>query len=167
MINKALFSSAMSTWETPQLKWEEWDSEFHFDLDAAASKDNTKCKHFFTIEDNALEKEWYRPHEGISTVWINPPYKRGITGLFVRKCFEEAQKGATVVALLPARTDTIFFHKWIYAPSIETMNFESNVDTEIRFIKGRLVFEIDGKPIRDKKGRPQSAPFPSMLCVWR
>jgi phage N-6-adenine-methyltransferase len=156
MINKALFSSSRDNWETPQLKWEEWDSEFHFDIDVCASISNTKCKHFFTINDNALEQDWYRPHEGITTVWINCPYGRSITGLFVKKCYEENKKGAVIVALLPARTDTKWFHSYIY-----------NKATEIRFIKGRLVFEIDGEPILDKNGRPQSAPFPSMIVIWR
>lgn len=56
--------------------------------------------------------------------------------------------------LLPARTDTKWFHDYILGK------------TEVRFIRGRLIFEIDGKPILDKKGRPQAAPFPSMICIF-
>jgi phage N-6-adenine-methyltransferase len=168
VINKSLFSSACTEWETPQKLFDKLNDEFNFDLDAAASEANTKCKHFFTIVDNALLQNWYRPDEGIRTVWINCPYGRGITGKWVKKAYEESKKGATVVALLPARTDTKFFHEWIYKPSCEDGHLPSECKRVfIRFIKGRLVFEIDGEPIRDKKGRPSSAPFPSMIIVWR
>ena len=168
MVDKALFSSARADWETPQKLFDALNKEFNFDLDAAASEANTKCKHFFTVVDNALEQNWYRPDEGIRTIFVNPPYGRGITGKWVAKCAAEAKKGATVVALLPARTDTKFFHTWIYGPYCESSHLPAECKPVfIRFLKGRLVFEIDGEPIRDKKGRPQSAPFPSMVIVWR
>lgn len=157
MVDKALFSSDKTIWETPQKRWNEWNKEFSFDLDAAASKENTKCKHFFTEEDNALIQNWYDPNNGIAVIWCNPPYGRSITGKWVKKFQEEANKGATVVALLPARTDTKWFHDYIW----------NKKNVEIRFIKSRLKFEIGGKPILDKNGRPQSAPFPSMLVIWR
>lgn len=160
-INKALFSSARDNWETPQSFFDELHAEFAFDLDAAASESNTKCNHFFTIKDNALEQTWYRPGEGIYVIWCNPPYGRVVTGKWVKKFEEEANKGATVVALLPARTDTRWFHQYIWEP----LGYKGEV--QIRWIKGRLKFELDGKPILDKHGRPQSAPFPSMVVVWR
>ena len=156
MVDKVLFSSSKDWWETPQVRWDHWNEEFHFDLDAAASEANTKCKYFFTEKDNALIQNWYRPDEGIKTIWVNCPYGRGITNKWVKKMYEESVKGATVVALLPARTDTKWFHEFIWKKA-----------TEIRFIKGRLKFELDGKVMLDKKGRPQSAPFPSMIVVWR
>lgn len=161
MVDKVHFSSDKSTWETPRALFDALNEEFDFHLDAAASASNAKCKLFFTEKNNALEQEWYRPDKGITRIFINPPYTRRGTGLWVQKCYDEWNKGATVVALLPARTDTTYFHKWIYEPS------KRIIGPEIRFLKGRLKFEIDGKPICDKKGRPQSAPFPSMIVVWR
>lgn len=156
MVDKALFSSDKTIWETPAKRWHEWNKEFNFDLDAAASVSNTKCRKYFTEEDDALIQNWYDPANGVKTIWINCPYGRNITGKWVKKFYEEAKKGAIIVALLPARTDTKWFHEYIWKKS-----------TEIRFIKGRLKFELDGKVMLDKTGRPQSAPFPSMLVVWR
>lgn len=77
--------------------------------------------------------------------------------MFVKKAYEESKKpNTTVVMLLPARTDTKRFHEYIWLP-----------ENEIRFIKGRLSFEINGKPMVDKNGRPESAPFPSMIVIFR
>lgn len=77
--------------------------------------------------------------------------------MFVKKAYEESKKlNTTVVMLLPARTDTKRFHKYIWLP-----------ENEIRFIEGRLSFEINGKPMVDKNGRPESAPFPSMIVIFR
>lgn len=74
----------------------------------------------------------------------------------MKKCWEESQKpGTTVVALLPARTDTIRFHEYILGKA------------EVRFLKGRLFFEVNGKPILNSDGKPQPAPFPSMVVIWR
>lgn len=76
--------------------------------------------------------------------------------MFVKKAYEESKKpNTTVVMLLPARTDTKRFHEYIWLP-----------ENEIRFIKGRLSFEINGKPMVDKNGRPESAPFPSMVVIF-
>jgi len=77
-------------------------------------------------------------------VYCNCPYGREISK-WVKKAYEENKKGVFVVMLLPARTDTKWFHDYIYNQH------------EIRFIKGRLKFN-DGK---------QSAPFPSMLVIMR
>lgn len=77
--------------------------------------------------------------------------------MFVKKAYEESKKpNTTVVMLLPARTDTKRFHKYIWLP-----------ENEIRFIEGRLSFEINGKPMVDKNGRPESAPFPSMIVIFQ
>ena len=154
-MNPALFSSNLDLWETPQKFFEELDKEFHFTLDACATPQNAKCKRFFTEQDNALVQDW-----GGEVVFCNPPYSRkGGQDLFVKKAFEESQKpGTTIVMLLPARTDTERFHKFIWG---------GDKQNEIRFIKGRLVFEIDGKPVLTKQGKPSPAPFPSMVVVFR
>lgn len=140
-MNSALFSSKSEEWETPQDFFDSLDREFHFTLDACANKANAKCEKYFTKEENGLLKDW-RGH----TVFCNPPYGRKTTGEWVKKCYEEAQKqGTEVVALLPARTDTKFFHEYIYGKA------------EIRFVKGRLRFG----------GSKDGAPFPSMVVIFR
>lgn len=138
MINKALFTSKKGDYETPDDLFAALDREFHFTLDAAASADNAKCAKYYTIEDNALQQDW----PGV--VWLNPPYGRGI-GDWIAKAVEESRKGATVVCLLPARTDTKWFHRYVKPNA-----------SEIRFLEGRITF----------KGTPTAAPFPSVVVVF-
>lgn len=91
-------------------------------------------------------------------MFCNPPYGRQINE-WVRKGYEESKKpGTLVVMLIPARTDTSYFHDYI---------FHGKAD-EVRFIRGRLTFtDEDGNPTKDAKGRPCSAPFPSAVVIWR
>lgn len=143
MLNSALFSSDKMNWETPKSLFSELDAEFHFTLDAAASVDNHKCDKFFTVDDNSLAKSW----KG-ETVFLNPPYGRDLS-LWVAKAYRESMDSNTIVVLLiPSRTDTRYFHDYIYNKH------------EIRFIKGRLKFELNGEAMG-------SAPFPSMIVVMR
>lgn len=146
-----MFSSNRDDWETPQSLFDKLDKEFNFTLDPCSSKKNHKCVKFYTEEDNGLERDW-----GGEIVFCNPPYsKKGGQDLWVEKCYNESLKPNTiVVALLPARTDTKRFHKFILGKA------------EIRWIEGRLNFEIDGVPVLDKNGKPSPAPFPSMICIW-
>ncbi|WP_165820836.1 DNA N-6-adenine-methyltransferase [Pueribacillus theae] len=132
------FSSRSSDWETPQDFFDELDKEFNFTLDPCASHTNAKCDKYFTKEDNGLLQDWSG-----ETVFMNPPYGREIKD-WVRKAYEESLKGTTVVCLLPARTDTRWFHDYIYG------------NAAIRFIKGRLKFG----------GAKNSAPFPSMVVIY-
>lgn len=135
-MNKTLmFSSAADMWETPQAFFRALDAEFHFTLDVCAVPENAKCRVFYTPEQDGLSQRW----EGCC--WCNPPYGRAI-GRWVRKA---AEAECTVVMLLPARTDTAWFHDYIYDKA------------EIRFVRGRLKFG-DGK---------NSAPFPSMVVIFR
>lgn len=151
MNQNVLFSSDKKVWETPQKFFEELDAEFHFTLDAAASHQNHKCPRYFTEEEDGLSQDW-----GGAVVWCNPPYGNVETGLWTKKCFEESRKpGTTVVLLIPARTDRKSFHQYIYGKA------------EIRFLPGRLAFELGGQPILDRNGKPMNAPFPSMLVVFR
>lgn len=133
-----MFSSKTDLWETPQEFFDELDREFHFTLDVCALPENTKCSRYYTPEQDGLSQPW----EGVC--WCNPPYGREI-GAWVRKALFSSAGGATVVMLLPARTDTRWFHEYIYNKA------------EIRFIKGRLKFG----------NSKNSAPFPSMLVVFR
>lgn len=149
---QTMFSSNRDDWETPQNFFDKLNAQYHFTLDPCSSNTNTKCQKHYTEQDNGLEQDW-----GGEVVFCNPPYSRkGGQDLWVKKCYEESLKpNTTVVALLPARTDTKRFHQYILNKA------------EIIWIEGRLVFEINGKPILNKKGRPQPAPFPSMVCIWR
>lgn len=131
------YSSQTDLWETPQDFFQALDEEFHFTLDACALPENTKCRRYYTPEQDGLSQYW----DGV--VWCNPPYGRQV-GRWVEKAAESAGAGATVVMLLPARTDTAWFHDWIYGRA------------EIRFVRGRLKFG-------DSKN---SAPFPSMVVVF-
>jgi site-specific DNA-methyltransferase (adenine-specific) len=141
MINKALFSSESENWATPQDLFDRLDYVFNFTLDPCASDDNFKCKKYYTKEINGLTKDW-----GGHKVFCNPPYGRDNTGAWIKKCYEESRKpGTVVVALIPVRTDTRWFHDYIY-PS----------NAEIYFVKGRLKFG----------GSKNAAPFPSMIVIF-
>lgn len=140
MNTDVMFSSATDNWSTPQDFFDKLNDEFHFTLDVCADENNHKCEHYYTKEIDGLIRPW------IGTVWCNPPYGRKI-GEWVRRALFASVAGNTVVMLLPARTDTKWFHDYIYK--------RDNV--EIRFIKGRLKFG----------GCKNSAPFPSMVVIFR
>lgn len=134
MNNDLMFSSKTDLWETPQEFFDEWDRRYHFTLDACALPENAKCKRYFTPEQDGLKQEW------TGVVWCNPPYGRGV-GKWVEKAVKSR---ATVVMLLPARTDTAWFHDWVLPYG------------ELHFIRGRLKFG----------GCKNAAPFPSMVVVF-
>lgn len=139
MINQSLFSSANIEWETPQDFFDKLNAEFHFTLDPCALPETAKCKKYYTPNDDGLLQDWAG-----ESVFCNPPYGRQL-GAWVRKCREESWKPNTkVVMLIPARTDTLWFHTHIYNKA------------EVRFIKGRLKFG----------GAKTSAPFPSMVVIF-
>lgn len=140
MVKNVLFSSANDIWATPQDFYDKLNEEFHFNLDPCALPENAKCDKFFTPEQNGLIQDW-----GNYNVFCNPPYGRKINE-WVEKCSNESKKqNTTVVMLIPARTDTRYFHEFIYHKA-----------KEIRFIRGRLKFG-------DSKN---SAPFPSMVVIF-
>ena len=139
MLNKGLYSSATDDWATPQDFFDELNREFALNADVCASKHNAKCEAYWTKEDDGLRQDW----RGIRA-WMNPPYGKTI-GQWVEKA---ATGGADiVVALLPARTDTKWFHNHIY----------QKPNVEIRLLKGRLKFG----------GSKSSAPFPSMIVIFK
>jgi len=131
-------------WCTPMEFFKELDDEFHFTLDAAATPKSAKCSKYFTVEDNALEQDW-KGH----VVFLTPPYGRTL-GKWVEKAYREGQKENTIIVLLiPARTDTTYFHKYIFGKA------------EIRFLRRRLKFT-------DENGMAKyAAPFPSLLAIYR
>ena len=131
------FSSATDLWATPQPTFDALHAEFGFELDVCALPENAKCARYYTPEQDGLAQPWR------GKCWMNPPYGR-VIGKWVRKAYEAAQEGATVVCLLPARTDTAWFHDYCKKG-------------EIRFLRGRLKFG----------GSKNSAPFPSMVVIFR
>lgn len=135
-LNEGLFSSDREDWETPPDFFELLDREFSFELDVCASEHNKKCERYFSKEEDALSKAW----RGVC--WMNPPYGRQI-GRWIKKAYESSLEGATVVCLLPARTDTAWFHDYC-------------TKGEIRLIRGRLKFV----------GAESAAPFPSMIVIF-
>jgi len=133
------FSSKTNEWATPQAFFDELNSEFHFTLDPCATIDNAKCSQFITEEQDGLSQPW-----GQNSVFMNPPYGRGI-GQWIEKAYRESLAGATVVCLIPARTDTAAWHNFIFGKA------------EVRFVRGRLKF---GEAT-------ENAPFPSAVVIFR
>ena len=143
-MNKALLSSKNNNWCTPIDFFRKLDQEFCFVLDAAALDKSAKCSRYFTPAENGLEKSW----DVGGNVFCNPPYGRELNK-WVRKAYEESLKTKNkIVLLIPARTDTNYFHEYIYQKA------------EIRFLKGRLHFTDEDL---NEKGR---APFPSMIVIY-
>lgn len=162
----ALFTCKDLTWATPQHVFVALDAEFGFDLDVCASEENAKCNSYFCepaacdlchgtgkvdgldcLSCDGLKQAWHsfsvsRP--GPVTCWMNPPYGSAIKH-WIQKAYEEAQQGATVVCLIPARTDTAYWHNYVMKAS------------EIRLVRGRLKFG----------NAKDSAPFPSAIVIFR
>ena len=133
-----MFSSATDRWATPPEFFAEWDALFHFTLDVCADADNAKCKRYFDVHANGLTQDW-----NLDVCWMNPPYGREIRR-WIKKAYEESLNGATVVCLLPARTDTAWWHDYVLPFA------------KVTFIRGRLRFG----------GAINSAPFPSAVAVF-
>lgn len=134
----AMMSAGRQDWETPPAFFAKLHREFGFTLDVCASPENAKCGRFFGREENGLAQAWG------GVCWCNPPYGNAIAK-WVRKAYWSARRdGATVVCLIPARTDTSWWHTYC-------------LDAEVRFVRGRLKFV----------GAPHNAPFPSAVVIFR
>lgn len=138
-MNAALFSSEKDDWATPVLLFRQLDEQFRFTVDVCATADNAKCERFYTKSEDGLAQDW-----SAETCWMNPPYGKGIRA-WVEKAQASAAKGATVVGLLPARTDTAWWHD----------NVQGKAD--VTFLRGRINFG----------GGTSNAPFPSVVAVWK
>ncbi len=139
MLNKGLYSSNKADWSTPQELFDSLDREFFFILDACANEENSKCTCFYDEEQDGLSKPW------VGTVWMNPPYGRGIDK-WVEKAYTESRKeGCICVCLLPVRSDTRWWHRFVMRSS------------EIRLLTRRLSFEHSNN----------KAPFPAAIVVFR
>jgi len=136
-LRPALFSRVRTDWETPLDLFARLDQEFSFTLDVCATAHNSKCRRYFTPLADGLRQRW------TGRCWMNPPYGRKI-GAWVQKARAASVMGTTVVSLLPARTDTAWWHDDVMRAR------------EIRFLRGRLTFA----------GAPSPAPFPSAIVIF-
>lgn len=145
-MNREVFSRTKKTiddWETPDYFFKLLDKEFHFTLDPCATKENRKCKKFYSKEINGLNQDWEN-----EIAFVNPPFSR--IKEWVKKCYKEGQKENTIVVMiLPSRTDTQYWHNYIMKAH------------EIRFCKGRVNFLINGK--KPKNG----STFPLAIIVFK
>lgn len=150
-VRRFVFSSATDDWATPQWLFDQLDEEFHFALDVCASKSNHKARswygldHTTTSRRDGLARDWARDADGRGAVWMNPPYGRTI-GAWMAKAREAAENGATVVCLVPARTDTHWFHEQVLAAG-----------AEVRYLRGRVKFG----------DATNGAPFASLVVIYR
>jgi len=132
------FKSEKFDWATPLKIYDKLNAEFHFTLDPCATEDNAKCDKYFTIKEDGLKQSW----KG-EVVFMNPPYGRDIKK-WIEKAWNESRGGATVVCLVPSRTDTRWWHRYC-------------MKGEIRFIEGRLHFD----------NHKWNAPFPSAIVIFK
>lgn len=139
MNHKVHFLSNTDEWATPKRLFQRLHAEFDFTLDPCATVANATCPKFFTQAENGLAQSWRGER-----VFMNPPYGRKI-GLWIRKAYEEGQRGGLVVCLIPARTDTVYWHDYVMRAA------------EIRLLRGRVKFG-DGR---------NSAPFPSAIVIFK
>jgi site-specific DNA-methyltransferase (adenine-specific) len=150
MNNAVIFSSASDEWTTPQNLFDQLNAEFDFEIDLAATAENTKCASFYSLQLDSLSQHW---GSRFARGWLNPPYSRGLCGHFIEKAARQRRMGFLTVMLLPSRTDTKAFHAHIY--DIDTWQPRNGI--EIRLLAGRLRFSNSKTP----------APFPSMIVIFR
>ena len=136
-MDAGLFTSFTDEWETPKELFDELNQIFKFRLDVCANKLNYKVKKYYTRAENGLHQKWSKVN------WMNPPYGREIKKWLERAC-EEGKKKNCTVCLIPARTDTKWWHNYVMKADI------------IYFIKGRLKFS----------NTENSAPFPSAIVIF-
>jgi len=151
-------------WETPQELFNDLNKEFDFTIDVCATKENAKCKRFYNKQTNGLAQSWEN-----EIVFMNPPYGRTINK-WIEKAYNEFLKGAVVVCLIPARTDTSYWHDYIFP------------NAEVRFLKGRIKFLNSGEKVKYieqlvlfEENESEmvccegslSAPFPSAVVIFK
>lgn len=132
-------STKRDDWETPYALFARYDRIHRFTVDAAALPHNAKCARFFTPEMDGLAQDW-----SDERVWLNPPYGRAIAPWMCKAYHESTRNGALVVALVPARTDSGWWHDFVKPADVE-------------FLRGRVRFI----------GAVHNAPFPSAVVTWR
>lgn len=160
MNTAVMFSRNTDEWSTPEAFYQTLHAEFGFGLDAAAAETNTKCHAWFSADTNALVMNWYETvsflvrserEDQLPAIWLNPPYSQ--CRAFLKKAAEEARAGCTVVCLVPSRTDTRWWHDYVW----DNTTHSPRPGVELRFVKGRLKFG----------GATSGAPFPSVVVIFR
>ena len=147
-ISKQLFSSKDQTWGTPRPFFKQLDNIFSFKLDPCCEHHTAKCEMHFTKEEDGLKQDW----SAIGNAFVNPPFGRALA-VWMKKCQEEADKGITVVMLIPARPDTSYWHDIAFRYA-----------SCVCFIKGRIKFGDEGQI--GQFGGAVGAPFPSAIVVF-
>ena len=137
-INDSMYSSEKHDWETPADFFEGLNRRYKFQIDLAANSKNAKLDTYYSEKDDALSKDWNL------TSWLNPPYGRAIGNWIQRAHLQSKLHFSTIVVLMPARTDTLYFHDYVMKAK------------KIFFVRGRLTFV----------GAPSPAPFPSMVVEF-
>lgn len=147
MANTAVhFSAETDLWSTPQWLFDQLNAQYGFQTDVCALPENAKCARYFTPEENGLVKEWR------GSCWMNPPYGREIAK-WIKKASESARGGATVVSLIPARTETRWWHEYIW----DGTKHRPREGVEVQFLIGRLKFGT----------AKHNAPFPNAIVIFR
>jgi phage N-6-adenine-methyltransferase len=139
-------------YSTPQDLFEEYDRLYHFTLDVCATDANAKCPRYFTPEQDGLQQPWR------GTCWMNPPYHQAEIPKWIRKAYEESQRGAVVVALLPARTGSAWYHEVVLPHAVVT------------FLRGRIKFAgMTTNPQENSMiavfGAPCATPLAQVRCL--
>jgi len=164
MVSKVHYSSNNDEWETPKKLYKELHKEFNFEVDLCSTAKNKKCKMW--VKD--IVKYYESLLKGTTvefishTFFMNPPYSRGKLYLCIKYAKLISKLGKRVVCLIPSRTDTKVWHDFIWDNKKNC--FQCGVKG--RFLKGRICFEQNGKPILDNNGKPSPAPFPSCIIIF-
>lgn len=159
MISRVVFSRQSDLWTTPPDLFAELDAEFHFGLDATATKATALCPQYFGPDHwkpywrDALVVKW---NYVARVAFLNPPYSQ--CKAFMEKAAQEARRGVTTVCLVPARTDTRWYHAHVW----DRTRHRPYPGIQVRCLKGRLKFG----GVVTKSGKPTGAPFPSLVVVF-
>lgn len=154
-MKKVELNEDKTNFETPTKLYNDLDNEFHFYCDLAASSENAKCSYYLDEDSDSLSKPW---HILLGGYWgfINPPWGgKSQLEKWIKKCDEEAQLGAKIVCLMPTKDETKYYHHHIKGRY------------EKRELLGRLVFEIGGKPYRNKEGKVEGARFSNCIIIFK
>jgi phage N-6-adenine-methyltransferase len=139
---------------TPKWLFEVLDAEYHFALDAAATKESAKCHTFFTPNEDGLKQDWSKASKG-NAVFVNPPYAFGELEKWVDKAHQEAQQGTTVVMLLPLYKSYPWFRDVVWKHA------------EVRMIWGPTIYSGFGPQAGKCAGNRGRSRFDSLVAVFR